>query len=100
MVATSVSSNTHFVAPVVNNNPLTTPSHVRYLLPTEKIERLSKKPTKAQVVQITTNLRRESCHYLPIDVVLPKNCDSLETLLMLRYVMNPSKMEESRNWKH
>jgi hypothetical protein len=91
--ATSVASNTHLVAPVVNNNPLTTPSHSRYLLPTEKIERLSKKPTRAQIVQITTNLRRESFHYLPIDVVLPENYDSYEALLMLQYVMNPSKME-------
>jgi hypothetical protein len=98
--ATSVASNNHLVAPVVNNNPLTTPSHSRYLLPTEKIERLSKKPTKAQVVQITTNLRRESCHYLPIDVVLPENYDSFETLLMLQYAMNPSKMEECTHWKH
>ena len=79
---TSVASNTHLVVPVVSNNPLTiTPSHGRYLLPTEKIERLSKKPTRAQVVQITTNLRRDSCHYLPIDVVHPDNYDSFETLL-------------------
>jgi hypothetical protein len=98
--ATSVASNTHLVAPVVNNDPLTTPSHSRYLLPIEKIERLSKKPTRAQVVQITTNLRRGSCHYLPIDVVLPENYDSFETLLMLQYVMNPSKMEECTHWKH
>jgi hypothetical protein len=82
--ATSVASDTNLVAPVVNNNPLTTPSHSRYLLPTEKIERLSKKPTRAQVVQITTNLRRESCHYLPMDVVLPENYDSFETLWMLQ----------------
>jgi hypothetical protein len=35
----SVASDTHLVAPVVTNNPLTiTPSHGRYLLPTEKIE--------------------------------------------------------------
>ena len=74
---TAVASNTLLVAPVVNNNPLTiTPSHGRYLLPTEKIERLSKKPTRAQVVQITTNLRRDNCHYLPIDVVHPENYDS------------------------
>jgi hypothetical protein len=98
--ATSVASNTHLVAPVVNNNPLTTPSHSRYLLPIEKIERLSKKPTRAQVVQITTNLRRESCHYIPINEVLPENYDSFKTLLMLQYVMNPSKMEECTHWKH
>ena len=98
---TTVASNTLLVAPVVNNNPLTiTPSHGRYLLPTEKIERLSKKPTRAQVVQITTNLRRDNCHYLPIDVVHPENYDSFETLLMLQYVMNPSKMEECTQWKH
>jgi hypothetical protein len=39
MDATSVANNIHLVAPVVNNNPLTTPSHDRYLLQTEKIER-------------------------------------------------------------
>jgi hypothetical protein len=34
MESTSVASNTHLVAPVVTNNPLTTtPSHGRYLLP-------------------------------------------------------------------
>jgi hypothetical protein len=74
MESTSVASNTLLVAPVVTNNPLTTtPSHGRYLLPAEKIERLSKKPTRAQVVQITTNLRRDTCHYFPIDVVHPEN---------------------------
>jgi hypothetical protein len=93
----TVASNTLLVAPVVTDNPLTiTPSHGRYLLPTEKIERLSKKPTRAQVVQIATNLKRDSCHYLPIDVVHPENCDSFET----QYVMNPSKMEECSHWKH
>ena len=98
---TSVANNTHLVVPVVTNNPLTiTPSHGRFLLPTEKIERLSKKPTRAQVVQVTTNLRRDSCHYLPIDVVHPDNYDSFETLLMLQYVMNPSKMDECSQWKH
>jgi hypothetical protein len=55
---TSVASNTHMVVPVVTNNPLTiTPSHGRYLLPTEKIERLSKKPMRAQVT-----IKRDSCH--------------------------------------
>jgi hypothetical protein len=98
---TSVASNTQLVVPVVSNNPLTiTPSHDRFLLPTEKIERLSKKPTRAQVVQVTTNLKRDSCHYLPIDVVHPDNYDSFETLLMLQYVMNPAKMEECSQWKH
>jgi hypothetical protein len=39
MESTSVASNTFLIAPVVTNNPLTTtPSHGRYLLPTEKIE--------------------------------------------------------------
>jgi hypothetical protein len=96
----AVASNTYLVAPVVNNNPLTTtPSHCRYLLPAEKIERLSKKPTRPQVVQITTNFRRDTCHYFPIDVVHPENYDSSETLLMLQYVMDPRKMEECSHWK-
>jgi hypothetical protein len=101
MESTSVASNTLLVAPVVTNNPLTTtPSHGRYLLPAEKIERLSKKPTRAQVVQITTNLRRDTCHYFPIDVVHPENYDSFETLLMLQYVMDQKKIEECSHWKH
>jgi hypothetical protein len=38
MESTSVASNTLLVAPVVTNNPLTTtPSHGRYLLPTENM---------------------------------------------------------------
>jgi hypothetical protein len=74
--------------------------HGRYLLPAEKIERLIKKPTRAQVVQIATNLRRDTCHYFPIDVVHPENYDSFETLLMLQYVMDPKEMEEFSHWKH
>jgi transposase InsO family protein len=99
--ATSVASNTLLVAPVLNNNPLAiTPSHGRFLLPPEKIERLSKKPTRAQVVQVTTNLRRDNCHYLPVDVVLQEHYMSFETLLMRQYVMQPSRMAECSNWKH
>jgi hypothetical protein len=54
VVATNtVASNTLLVEPSVSNNPLSlTPSHDLFLLPTEKIERLSKKPTRAQFVQI------------------------------------------------
>jgi hypothetical protein len=83
----SVASNTHLVAPVVTNNPLTiTPSHGRYLLPTEKIERLSKKPTRAQVVQVTTNLKRDSCHYLPIDVVLRCFRDVIDAVICHEFI--------------
>jgi hypothetical protein len=55
-VATNpVASNTRPGAPVSNNSPLpSAPSHGRYILPSEKIERLSRKPTRAQVVQVTT----------------------------------------------
>jgi hypothetical protein len=101
VVATNpVASNTLLVEPVVNNNPLSlTPSHGRFLHPTEKIERLSKKPTRAQVVQITTNLKRDNCRYLPIDVVLPENYLSFETLQMKHYVTNPFKMAECAQWR-
>ena len=95
-----VASNTLLVAPVLNNNPLAiTPSHGRFLLPTEKIERLSKRPTRAQVVQITTNLMRDGCPYLPIDVVLSENYLSFESLLMRQYVTNPFQMEECAQWR-
>jgi hypothetical protein len=94
VVATNpVASNTLLVELVVNNNPLSlTPSHGRFLLP-------AKMPTRAQVVQITTNLKRDNCHYLPIDVVLPENYLSFETLLMKQYVTNPFKMAECAQWR-
>jgi hypothetical protein len=63
-VATNpVASNTRPGAPVSNNSPLpSAPSqslyNSRYILPSEKIERLCRKPTRAQVVQVTTNLLR------------------------------------------
>jgi hypothetical protein len=72
---------------------------VVFLLPTEKIERLSKKPTRAQVVQITTNLKRDNCHYLPIEVVLPEKYLSFETLLIKQYVTNPFKTAECAQWR-
>jgi hypothetical protein len=65
-----VASNTRPGAPVSNNSPLPfSPFHGRFILPSEKIERLSRKPTRAQVVQVTTNLLRDSCPYQPVDVV-------------------------------
>jgi hypothetical protein len=101
VVATNpVASNTILDEPLVNNNPLSlTPSHGRFLLPTEKIERLSKEPTRAQVVQITTNLMRENCHYLPIDDVLAEYHLSFETLLIKLYVTNPFKIAECAQWR-
>jgi hypothetical protein len=62
-VATNpVASNTRPGAPVSSDSPLNSaPSHGRFILPFEKIERLSRKPTRAQVVQVTTNLLRDSC---------------------------------------
>ena len=57
-----VASNTRPGAPVSNNSPLpSATSHGRYVLPSEEIERLSRKPTRAQVVQVTTNLLRDNC---------------------------------------
>jgi hypothetical protein len=100
LATTSVASNIRPGAPVSNNSPLPSAhSHGRFLLPSEKIERLSKKPTRAQVVQVTTNLLRDNCHYLPIDVVNPEDYLSFETLLMRQYVSKPLKMDECSQWK-
>jgi hypothetical protein len=95
-VATNpVASNTRPGAPVSNNSPLpSAPSHGRYILTSKKIERLSRKPTRAQVVQVTTNLRRDDCPYAPVDVVHHEDYLSFETLLMRQYVSQPFKMDE------
>jgi hypothetical protein len=100
-VATNpVESNTRPGAPVSNNSPLpSAPSHGRYILPSEKIERLSRKPTRAQVVQVTTNLLRDTCSYQPVDVVHHEDYLSFETLLMRQYVSQPFKMDECAQWK-
>jgi hypothetical protein len=100
-VATNpVASNIRPGAPVSNNSPLpSAPSHGRYILPSEKIERLSKKTTRAQVVQVTINLLRDTCSYQPVDVVHHEDYLSFETLLMRQYVSQPFKMDECRSGK-
>jgi hypothetical protein len=51
LAAIPVASNTRPGTPVSNNSLLpSAPSHGRFILPSEKLERLSKKPTRAQVV--------------------------------------------------
>jgi hypothetical protein len=50
-------------------------------------------------MQVTTNLKRDNCHYFPIDVVLPEKCLSFETLLMRQYVTDPFKMDECAQWR-
>jgi hypothetical protein len=90
-VATNpVASNTLLVEPAVNNNPLS-------LTPSRGSKK--KKPTRAQVVQVMTNSKRDNCHYFAIDVVLPENHLSFETLLMGHYVTNPFKMDECAQWR-
>jgi hypothetical protein len=100
-VATNpVASNTRPGAPVSNNSPLpSAPSHGRFMLSSEKIEILSRKPTRAQVVQVTTNLLRDSCPYAPVDVVHHDDYLSFESLLMRQYVSQPFKMDECAQWK-
>jgi hypothetical protein len=100
IVTNPVASNTRPGAPVSNNSPLpSAPSHGRFILPSEKIEILSRKPTRAQVVQVTTNLLRDSCPYQPVDVVHHEDYLSFETLLMRQYVSQPFKIDECAQWK-
>jgi hypothetical protein len=95
-----VASNTRPGAPVRNNSPLpSAPSHGRYILPSEKVERLSRRPTRAQVVQVTTNLLPDSCPHQPVDVVHHEDYLSFETLLMRQYVSQRFKMDECAQWK-
>ena len=100
-LASQEASNYVLVEPVVSNNNslVSPPSQGRFLHPNENIERLSKKPTRAQVVSITTNLLSEGCHYNFLDVISLQNQPFIETLLMKQYTTEPSKMEECTKWK-
>jgi transposase InsO family protein len=97
----SLASNEFFDEPVVSNNKslVTLPSNRRFLHPNENVERLGKKPTRAQVVSITTNLLSEGCHYNFLDVIPLQNQPFIETLLMKQYTTEPMKMEECATWK-
>ena len=97
----SLASHENFDEPVVNNNNslVIQPSQRRFLHPNENVERLGKKPTRAQVVSITTNLLSDGCHYNFLDVIPFQNQASIETLLMKQYTTDPIKMEECASWK-
>ena len=97
----SLASHENFDEPVVNNNNSLAilPSQRRFLHPNENVERLGKKPTRAQVVSITTNLLSEGCHYNFLDVIPFQNQPFIETLLMKQYTTDPMKMEECVTWK-
>ena len=97
----SLASHENFDEPVVNNNNSLAiiPSNRRFLHPNENVERLGKKPTRAQVVSITTNLLSEGCHYNFLDVIPIQNQPFVETLLMKQYTTDPVKMEKCASWK-
>ena len=97
----SLASNDFCNEPVVSNNSSSVilPSQRRFLHPNENVERLGKKPTRAQVVSITTNLLSEGCHYNFLDIIPLQNQPFVETLLMKQYTTDPVKMEECASWK-
>ena len=92
----SLASNDFCNEPVVSNNSSSVilPSQRRFLHPNENVERLGKKPTRAQVVSITTNLLSEGCHHNFLDIIPLQNQPFVETLLMKQYTTDPEKMEE------
>ena len=59
-----------------------------YVHSNEKIQRLTKTPTRAQVMNITSNLLAANCPYSFVDVVPVDVIPSLETLLQTRHFLD------------
>ena len=97
----SLASNDFCNEPVVSNNSSSVilPSQRRFFHPNENVQRLGKKPTRAQVVSITTNLLSKGCHYNFLDIIPLRNQPFVETLLMKQYTTDPVRMEECASWK-
>ena len=53
----------------VTNDVVVSNRAARYLLPHEKIRKLSKVPTHLEVLSITNDLRKNGCPYTFLDVV-------------------------------
>ena len=69
-----------------------------YVHPTEKYPRLSKMPTRAQVVNITDMLSAKNCPYSIIDVVLVDVIPFFGTLLQRQYPLDRHLRDECLKW--
>ena len=71
----------------------------RYLLPHEKVRKLSKVPTHLEVLSITSDLRRNGCPYMFLDVVPLDVEQSLVTLLQRQYCTERAICDQCELWK-
>lgn len=75
-------------APEVDTNSVAVIHSKHYVHSNEKIPRLTKTPTRAQVMNITSNLLAAKCPYTFVDVVPVDVIPSLETLLQTRHFLD------------
>ncbi len=71
----------------------------RYLLPHEKVRKLSKAPTHLDVLSIVDELRNTGCPYTFRDVVPLDVEQSLVTLLQRQYCNDRSARDDCESWK-
>jgi hypothetical protein len=81
------------------SQPVSPALQKRYALPGEKIPRLTKAPTRAQVINITNTLMMKDCPFTFVDVVPTDVEESLLNLFQARYFMNRQLRKECVHWK-
>ena len=83
----------------VTNDVVVSNLAARYLLPHEKVRRLSKVSTHLEVLSITNDLRKNDCPYTFFDVVPLDVEQSLVTLLQRQYCTERAIRDECEDWK-
>ena len=86
-------------APEVDTNSVAVIHSKHYVHSNEKIPRLTKTPTRAQVMNITSNLLAANCPYTFVDVVPVEVIPSLETLLQTRHFLDRELRDECLKWR-
>ena len=95
----SLTSSDISTSPEVNLDSVLTTQVKHYVHPTEKFPRLSKTPTRAQVMNITDILLARNCPYSFIDVVPLDVIPFFETLLQRQYPLDRHLREECLQWR-
>ena len=83
----------------VTNDVVVSNLAARYLLPHEKVRKLSKVPTHLEVLSITNDLRKNGCPYTFLDVAPLDVEQSLVTLLQRQYCTERAIRDECELWK-
>ena len=86
-------------SPEVNLDSVVATQVKHYVHPTEKYPRLSKFPTRAQVMNITDILLAKNCPYSVIDVVPLDVIPFFETLLQRQYPLDRQLRDDCLLWR-